>query len=106
LALAFLFGLQLLRSLLTGLIFYLGEVRDASSATLGLYAFALFLAPFLAAPVRRFLGPRRAVALAAGGTALLRAAEQLVSSPAVELAVATVGTALFLLFIALCAGAL
>ena len=106
LALAFLFGLQLLRSLLTSLIFYLGEVRDASSVTLGLYAFALFLAPFLATPVRRFLGPQRAVPLAAGGTALLRAAEQLVSSPAVELAVATVGTSLFLLFIALSAGAL
>ena len=99
LALTVVFGLQLLRVLLTGLVFYIRDSLDAGSIAPGAYALVLFLLAFLAPTLGRLLGPRRSLALTAGGLALMRLAEQLAPWPAVDLGLSTVGTALFLLFI-------
>ena len=99
LALTVVFGLQLLRVLLTGLVFYIRDSLDAGSITPGAYALVLFLLAFLAPTVGRFLGPRRSLVLIAAGLALMRLAEQMVPWAAVDLGLSTVGTVLFLLFI-------
>ena len=99
LALTVVFGLQVLRVLLTGLVFYIRDSQDAGSFVPGGYALVLFLLAFLAAPVRRLLGPRHTLILTAGGLALVRLVEQLVPWPVVDLGLTTLGTALFLLFI-------
>ena len=99
LALTVVFGLQVLRVLLTGLVFHVRESLDAGSFVPGAYALLLFLLAFLAAPVFRSLGHKRALVLTAGGLALVRLVEQLVPWPVVDLGLTTLGTALFLLFI-------
>ena len=104
LALTVAFGLQVLRVLLTGLVFYVRESLDAGSFVPGAYALLLFLLAFLAAAVFRSLGHKRALVLTAGGLALVRLVEQLVPWPAVDLGLTTFGTALFLLFIPTYAG--
>ena len=98
-ALTTLLGLQLLRVLLNGLVFYLRDSLGAPTYSAGIYAFLLFLAAFLAAPLARFVSPRRALAAIVGALAGVRLAEQFVGEPAADLALATVGTALFLLSI-------
>jgi len=103
-SLTFLFGLQLLRTLLTGLIFYLRDAQGFSSTTLGLYALLLFLLAFLASPMVRFLKLPFALVTVSGGLALVRVAEQLTSSPLIDLILATMGIALFLLFIPIYVG--
>ena len=99
LALTVVFGLQLLRVLLPSLVFYIRDAQGAGFILPGAYAFVLFLLAFLAAPLHTLLGHRRSMKLTAGGLALLRLVEQLVPWPVVDLAMATFGTALFLLFI-------
>ena len=93
------FGLQELRVLLTGLVFYIRDSLGAHTAIPGVYALALFLIAFLAARIYRLLGPRRALLLTAGGLALARVTEQVVPWPAADLGLSTVGTVLFILFI-------
>ena len=99
LALTVVFGLQVLRVLLTGLVFYIRESLDAGSFVPGAYALLLFLLAFLAAPVFRALGHKWTLVLTSGGLALVRLAEQLIPWPAVDLGLTSLGTALFLLFI-------
>ena len=99
LALTVVFGLQVLRVLFTGLVFYIRESLDAGSFVPGAYALVLFLLAFLAAPMFRALGHKQALALTSGGLALVRLVEQLVPWPAVDLGLTTLGTVLFLLFI-------
>ena len=103
-ALAVLFGLQVLRMLLNGLVFYLRDAQGFAATTVGLYAFLFFLVAFLAAWVHRLLGPSRALASTAAGLALVRLIEQFVTSPLGDLVLATIGTGLFLLFIPIYAG--
>ncbi|MCE2464035.1 MAG: hypothetical protein J4F46_09060 [Dehalococcoidia bacterium] len=99
LALTVVLGLQVLRVLLTGLVFYIRESLDAGSFVPGAYVLLLFLLAFLAARMFRALGRRRALVLTAGGLALVRLVEQLVPWPVVDLGLTTLGTAFFLLFI-------
>ena len=99
LALTVLFGLQLLRVLFAELVFYVRDSLGAGSILPGVYILVLFLLSFLAAPVHRALGPRRALALTAGGLALVRLVEQLVPWPVADLALSTAGTGLFFLCI-------
>ncbi len=99
LALTVVFGLQVFRVLLVELVFYLRDSLGSSPAVPGIYALALFLVPFSASWVSRLLGPRYAVMLTAGGLALARLIEQFITWPAADLALATIGTAFFLLFI-------
>ncbi len=103
-SLTFLFGLQLLRTLLTGLVFYLRDAQGFSSPTLGLYALLLFLLAFLASPMVRFLKLPFALVTVSGGLALVRVVEQLTSSPLIDLILATMGIALFLFFIPIYVG--
>ena len=99
LALTVVFGLQVLRVLLAELVFYIRDSLGAGSITPGVYALALFLLAFLAAPMYRRLGPRRALMLTGGGLALVRLAEQFVLWPIADLGLATVGTVLFITFV-------
>jgi len=105
-ALTTVFGLQVLRVLLAELVFYLRDSLGTSPAVPGAYAFALFLSAFLAAPIHRSLGPRCALLLTAGGLALMRLAEQFVPWPVADLALTTLGAALFLAFIPVYVGRL
>ena len=93
------FGLQELRVLLTGLVFYIRDSLGAHTVIPGVYALALFLIAFLAARIYVVLGPKRALLLTSGGLALVRLAEQVIPWPVGDLGLSTIGTALFLLFI-------
>ncbi len=98
-ALAVVFGLQLLRVLFANLVFYLRESVGASPYVPGVYALLLFLAAFLALPLARLLGVRGSLAAAAGGLGAARLAEQLAPWPAADLALTTVGVLAFLWFV-------
>ncbi len=98
-ALAVVFGLQLLRVLFPNLVFYLRESVGASPVFPGVYALALFLAAFLALPLIRLMGVRGSLAAAAGGLGAARVAEQLAPWPVADLALTTVGLLAFLWFV-------
>ena len=98
-ALTTLLGAQTLRVLLPSILHAYGEQPGVTSIQLGLFAFSTFLVAFLAAALRRLLRPRGALALTAGGLAVLRLAEQLSQSPMLDLALSAIGTALFTLFL-------
>ena len=98
-ALAVVFGLQLLRVLFPNLVFYLRESVGASPVVPGVYALVLFLGAFLAVPLMRLLGVRGSLAAAAGGLGAARLAEQLAPWPAADLALTTVGVLAFLWFV-------
>lgn len=93
--LAFLFGLQLVKSFLAGL-----EALSADLSTLAAYGLALALVVTAVHLARVAMGPRAAVSLTAGGLALVRVAEQVVFTPDLDLALSAIGTALFVLFVA------
>ena len=96
LGLTVVFGLQMLRVLLPELVFYLRDITGQSAVIPGIYSVALFSLGFLAPLVHRYLGPNRLLVVTAGGLALARVAEQSVTSPPADLALATLGTLLFL----------
>ncbi|HID86256.1 MAG TPA: hypothetical protein EYP55_02630, partial [Anaerolineae bacterium] len=98
-ALTILLGAQTLRVLLPSLVHAYGERPGVTSIQVGLLAFGTFLVAFLAAALRRLLRPRGALALTAGGLALLRLAEQLSQAPMLDLVLSALGTALFILFL-------
>ena len=100
-ALAVLFGLQLLRVLLNGLVFYIRDSLGTGSFVPGGYALVLFLGGFLAVAVVRLLGVRGALMVAAVGLGLARLAEQFVPWPVVDLVLTTVGVLMFLWFVPL-----
>ncbi len=103
-ALTVVFGLQAWRVLVPLIVYGYGMQPDVPYVRMGLYAFAVFLCAFLAALLRRLLTPRWALAFTAGGTALLRLAEQLSPSPSLDLVLATAGAVLFILFLPLYLG--
>ncbi len=98
-ALTAVLGIQTLRVLLPSIMYAYGERPGVTSIHLGLYAFGTFLVAFLAAVLLRLLGPRASLALTAGGVAVLRLAEQLSPSPSLDLALTSLGTMLFTLFL-------
>ena len=98
-ALTVAFGLQLLRMMLAELVFYLRDSLGAAAPLTGVCALGVFSLAFLAPYTRRFLGPKGALLLTAGGVASVRLAEQVVHLPAADLALASLGTALFLMFV-------
>jgi endonuclease/exonuclease/phosphatase family metal-dependent hydrolase len=103
-ALTIAMGLQSLRVFFPSLVWYLQDAAGAGSITLALYAFGAFLAAFLAAALRRFAGPRFALWIPCAGIALLRTVEQIVRNPALDLWIALVGAALFVLFLPIWVG--
>jgi endonuclease/exonuclease/phosphatase family metal-dependent hydrolase/MFS family permease len=96
-----LFGLQMLRVLFPTFAYYLRDTQGVSALTLGPIAIGVFALSFLAGPLRALLGLRRAVIVTAGGTALLRLAEQLSFNPGLDVFLASAGVALFLMYIPL-----
>ena len=97
--LTLLFGLHIFRVFLPTVIWYLGQRLSAEQ--LALYALATFALALLAPLVRRLLGERGALALTAGGLAVIRLALQSTSTPLADLALATAGLALWSWFIPL-----
>jgi endonuclease/exonuclease/phosphatase family metal-dependent hydrolase len=98
-----LFGLQMLRVLFPTFAYYLRDTQGVSALTLGPIAIGVFALSFLAGPLRALLGLRRALIIAAGGTALLRLAEQISFNPGLDVFLASAGIALFLIYIPLAA---
>ena len=98
-ALILLFGLHVFRIFLPTVIWYLGQYLGAQQ--LALYALATFALALLAPLVRRGLGERGALALTAGGLAVVRLVIQFVSTPLAHLVLGTAGLALWGWFIPL-----
>ncbi|MEE9247436.1 MAG: hypothetical protein V3U79_01910, partial [Dehalococcoidia bacterium] len=96
LALTTAFGLQMLRLLVSGLVFYLKDAKDVSTIAVGGVGLGVFLIAFLAPVVRRAAGLRNALLLSAGGLGVVRLTEQFTSSPPADLVLAMAGTGLFL----------
>lgn len=98
-ALTTMFGLQMLRLLITDLAVYLRQIKEVDIALLGLISLSVFLTGFLAPIIARVLSRRNAVIVTGAGLALARVVEQFVSSAPVDLALTIAGTILFLWFI-------
>ena len=97
-ALTTLFGLQFLRLLFPSLVWYLGDSVEVAYVMLAPFAIGIFVASFLAALFRRALGQRVALFAVIGGLGLARLVEQVSEIPALDLALATIGTILFTFF--------
>lgn len=97
-ALVVMFGLQLIRVLIPTVVGYLRDSKGMNAVSLAPLALGIFALSFLAAPLRRLVGQRWALVISAGGVALLRAAEQLSVSPAIDLVLSSLGVALFAMF--------
>lgn len=91
-------GLPMMRVFFPSLAWYLRDTVGIGSVTLGLYALAAFAVTFAAAGLRRLLGARASLWLAAGGLALVRLIEQVSTQPGADLWLSLVGTALFGVF--------
>ena len=99
-ALTVMFGLQVLRVLIPGLTWTLGDRFGLGAVYLGIAALAVFLTAFLAGGLRRLLGSGRAIAVTAGGLGLLRLLMQIWwGEPLFNLVLAMVGTALFVMYL-------
>jgi len=94
-----LFGLQLIRVLLSLFVYYLRDSRGISAISLAPIAIGIFALSFLAAPLRRLVGLRSALAVTAGGVALLRFAEQVSFNSGLDLILAAAGVVLFAMFV-------
>ena len=97
-ALTVVFGLQMIRVLLPLFGYFLRDTKGVSPLTLAPIAISVFALSFLAAPLRRMVGRPTALAITAGGLAILRVAEQLSHDSTADLllAAASVALAMFL----------
>ncbi|HEX8931291.1 MAG TPA: endonuclease/exonuclease/phosphatase family protein [Actinomycetota bacterium] len=98
-ALTVAFGLQLLRLEMATVISVERDRLGAPITALAGFALGTLLLAFLAPALIRALGPRRAVALAAGGVALVRLAVQLLPDALARWLVAPLGVVLFCWFV-------
>jgi endonuclease/exonuclease/phosphatase family metal-dependent hydrolase len=98
-ALTVAFGLQLLRLEMATVISVERDRLGAPIAALAGFALGTLLLAFLAPALIRTLGPRRAVALTAGGVALVRLAVQLLPDALARWLVAPLGVVLFCWFV-------
>ncbi len=103
-ALTFAVGVQLVRLFITGIVFYLREVREFSTVSLGGLAFLVFGTVFLTPIAVRLFGPRRTMLGAIAVMALARLAEQSVTEPQIDLILSAVGVIAFLPVIPLAKG--
>lgn len=102
------FGVQIIRVLLPGLVWVLGDTLalalidhlGLSVIILGTVGLAVFSAAFLTGLLRRIVSTRNLVIAGAGGIGVMRLALQLYhDQPQVNLVIAMVGTALFGIFL-------
>jgi endonuclease/exonuclease/phosphatase family metal-dependent hydrolase len=99
-ALTVLFGLQIIRVLVPGLTWLLGDRFGLDAIQLGSIALVIFLAAFLAGSLHRLQGSYRSVIITSGGLGLLRLLTQVGwSEPLINLILAALGTILFVLFL-------
>ena len=99
-ALTVLFGLQVVRVLVPGLTWTLGDPTDISAVQIGAVALLIFLTAFLAGGLRRLLGSRWSIVITAGLLGVLRLCMQVLWGEAlITLALAIAGTILFIVFI-------
>ena len=103
-ALVTLFGLQLLRVLFVGFVGYLRDSQGMSSLTLAPIAIGVFALSFLADPIHRLVGSRRALWFSAGGLAVARVAEQFAQTAQLDLYLSVAGVVLFLMYIPIAIG--
>ena len=94
-------GLQLLRLMMATVVGVYRDRLGAPLSSLALFAFLVVGLGFLAAPVARLLGRRRALLVSAAGVALVRLVVQLVPDPLARWLLAPVGVVLFLWFVPL-----
>jgi endonuclease/exonuclease/phosphatase family metal-dependent hydrolase len=98
------FGLQLLRSFIPGLAWYLRDTVGAGTLDLIPYAFGTFFLGFLAALLRRMLNDRLSLWICGAGLAILRLVEGFSNNPELDFWLAIGGVGLFLNFIPLFIG--
>ena len=104
-ALTVMFGLQVLRVLVPGLTWILGDRLSLGAVYLGGIALLVFMTAFLAGRLRRLLGENRSIIITAGGLGLLRLVMQVWwGEPLVNLVLAMMGTAFFVNFLPLSLG--
>ena len=72
-------GLQMLRLFIGSLTWYLRDTVGLSAVSLAPYAFGTFLIALLAPLLWRVAGPRLALWISAGGLAIVRLIEQVVT---------------------------
>jgi len=94
-------GLQLLRLMMATVVGVYRDRLGAPLTSLALFAFLVVGLGFLAAPVARLLGRRRALLVGAAGVALVRLVVQLVPDPLARWLLAPAGVVLFLWFVPL-----
>ena len=92
-------GMQLLRLFIASLTWYLRDTVGLSAFSLAPYAFGTFLIGLLAPLLWRVAGHRPALWISAGGVAILRLVEQVVSEPELDLWLSIAGIAAFLLYL-------
>ncbi|GMR10051.1 MAG: hypothetical protein BMS9Abin28_0872 [Anaerolineae bacterium] len=92
-------GMQLLRLFIGSLTWYLRDTVGVSAFSLAPYAFGTFLIALLAPLLWRVAGPRLALWISAGGVAVLRLVEQVVTEPELDLWLSMAGMAAFLLYL-------
>jgi endonuclease/exonuclease/phosphatase family metal-dependent hydrolase len=98
-ALALLFGLQVLRVLVPGVTWMLGDRFGLGAVQLGIIALVIFSLSFFAGAVKKLLGRRWSIILTAGSLGLMRVLMQIQwSEPLVNLCLAMLGTVFFGLF--------
>ena len=99
-ALTVAFGLQMLRAMLSLLVYVLRDNYAWGVTWVGILALAIFATGFLAGPVTRGLGATRAMAIGAASLGLLRLAAQVWQGAAlVDLCLSIAGVVLFILFL-------
>jgi endonuclease/exonuclease/phosphatase family metal-dependent hydrolase len=94
-------GLQLLRLMMATVVGVYRDRLGAPLTSLALFAFLVVGLGFLAAPVARLLGRRRALLVGAAGVALVRLVVQVVPDPLARWLLAPAGVVLFLWFVPL-----
>jgi len=104
-ALTVLFALQMIRVFYGTLVYYLRDSQGMSAISLAPIALGVFALSFLAAPLWRIAGIKTALVITAGGVALIRIVEQLVTEPAVDLVLVSIGIILFAWLIPIALGA-
>jgi endonuclease/exonuclease/phosphatase family metal-dependent hydrolase len=101
--LTMLFGVQLLRSLITGVSMYLYEAMELPALLCAACGLASIVFAFAILRGVALLGDASALTLMALGVVSLRSAEQLSGSPAADLLLASLGVSLWISFVPLAA---
>jgi endonuclease/exonuclease/phosphatase family metal-dependent hydrolase len=99
-AITVLFGMQVLRVLIPDINWVIGNVFGLGLLQLGLIAVAIFIMGFLSGPLSWLVGNRRLITFTVAGLGLIRLFMQVSwDAPVFSLALAILGTILFILFL-------